>query len=969
MKTKILKIVSALMVAVMLLCASPVGSAEYNSTVISSLAAAKKIKLKKTKLTLITGESYTQKLLNEKGKTITKNVKWSTANKKTATVSSKGKVTAKKAGKVKITAKYKNKKYTFTVTVKNAVLSEKKKTLKEGKSFTLTLKGNGKKISTKNIKFKTSSKKIATVSSKGKVTAVAPGKATITATYKGKAYKCTVTVKGVYKLEFESKKLPSGTSFKQSLLDPDGKRVDDDKIMWNSDNTEVATVSSNGVVVGWKTGEATIYAIYKDEIYKSTVKVVNETAIVFSAEVTVGTIGLIQLRDKNGSIVSNSEIKWSSDDEKVIVVLPNGMAAARAEGTATITAEYKDKKYKHTVTVVKASDKGEATMSPSTTALVTAPVTMAPTTAPETTIASMKDYSASEIVEAYNKFINNAKRYTYPVAIHKTEVMNAKATEVPSALKSVIDRSISILTKPSEWSKTFVDGREVNGADRNLSEVLPPMSRDCSLEKSDVASAKVTATKNGYDIVIVLKEETEVFDGTSMTKEAVSHNKAVNLINLGTFDLPSKIDKAETTYSGATLEMSVDKLGRITKLRTFTPAESKINTKVVANIEATLEGSLEEVFEFSYDVNVQIPSTTGPAVAPIITAPATTVPVYTNPQTTSPAERPTNAPGTDLKKEIIGVWKSGPGYSKFNKDGSLEAIAMHVSITGTYTLKGDVLTIDMGKMGSSKGKIVIQGDTMFWYGEEGDSGTYTRASEAEFTTRPAGEPTMAPTYAPAITEAPTYSPSGSSASEAVAAYNKAVNDAKYYTGGVTLHMLSNASVSIADSAAKKIITPVVSSMTTPTDREWKFENGSDSDGRRLSEKLPPEQRESCLDESDVVSATATANSDGGYDIEIVLKEETAVFDGMSNTKDATSHHKVMDTINLGCYDLGPIIISSADLTYYGATLKATVDNQGRLTRLVITNPVDVEGTDKISGLVLSATAKVQTEDTYELTYN
>lgn len=961
MKTKILKIVSALMVAVMLLCSSPVGSAEYNSTVISSLAAAKKIKLKKTKVTLVTGESYTQKLLNEKGKAITKNVKWSTANKKTATVSSKGKVTAKKAGKVKITAKYKNKKYTFTVTVKNAVLSEKKKTLKEGKSFTLTLKGNGKKISTKNIKFKTSNKKVATVSSKGKVTAVAPGKATITATYKGKAYKCTVTVKGVYKLEFESKKLPAGTSFSQSLLDPDGKRVDNDKIMWNSDNTEVATVSSNGVVVGWKPGEATVYAIYKDEIYKSTVKVVNETAIVFSAEVTVGTIGLIQLRDKNGSIVSNSEIKWSSDDEKVIVVLPNGMAAARAEGTATITAEYKDKKYKHTVTVVKPSDKGEATM---------APATMAPTTAPETTIASMKDYSASEIVEAYNKFINNAKRYMSPVAIHKTEVINAKATEVPSALKSMIDKLLASFTKPSDRTWTFVDGRDTGGG-RELSEVIPPMYRDCCLEEGDVASAKVTATKNGYDIVIVLKEETEVFDGTSMTKEAVSHNKAVNLINFAALDIgPITVQSAETAYSGATLEMSVDKIGRITRLRTFTPAVSKINAEIASiNFAGTLEGSFEEIFEFSYDVSVQSPITTTGTVVPGATVSATTVPAYTNPQTTSPAERPTNAPGVDLKKEIIGVWKSGPGYFKFNKDGSLEVIAMVLRMNGTYTLKDDVLTIDMGARGSSKGKIVIQGDTMFWYGEEGDSGTYTRASEAEFTTRPAGEPTMAPTYAPAITEAPTYSPSGSSASEAVAAYNKAVNDAKYYTGGVTLHMLSNASVSIADSAAKKIITPVVSSMTTPTDREWKFENGSDSDGRRLSEKLPPEQRESCLDESDVVSATATANSDGGYDIEIVLKEETAVFNGMSNTKDATSHLKVMDTINLGCYDLGPIIISNADLTYHGATLKATVDNQGRLTRLVITNPVDVEGTGKISGLVLSATAKVQTEDTYELTYN
>ena len=90
-------------------------------------AAAKKVHLKKTKITLTTGKTYTLKLLDKKGKTISAaKVKWKSANTKIATVSKKGKITAKKKGKVIITATYKGKKYTCTVTVKKATSTNSK---------------------------------------------------------------------------------------------------------------------------------------------------------------------------------------------------------------------------------------------------------------------------------------------------------------------------------------------------------------------------------------------------------------------------------------------------------------------------------------------------------------------------------------------------------------------------------------------------------------------------------------------------------------------------------------------------------------------------------------------------------------------------------------------------------------------------------------------------------------------------
>lgn len=86
----------------------------------TSVSAAKKVKLNKTKATIYVGKSTTLKLKNNK-----KKVKWSSSNKKVATVSKKGKVKGKKAGKATITAKVGKKKYKCKVIVKKKTAQKK----------------------------------------------------------------------------------------------------------------------------------------------------------------------------------------------------------------------------------------------------------------------------------------------------------------------------------------------------------------------------------------------------------------------------------------------------------------------------------------------------------------------------------------------------------------------------------------------------------------------------------------------------------------------------------------------------------------------------------------------------------------------------------------------------------------------------------------------------------------------------
>lgn len=171
------------------------------------LAPVTKLTLNKTSVSVNKGTTYqlgaTIRPLNATNKGVT----WSSSNTKVATVTSAGKVTAVAAGSATITAKAKDGSgksaackvtvpgsATTAVTVSSIKLNKSSITLKAGSSYTLTKTISPASAKDKKVTWKTSSSAIAKVSSAGKVTAVAPGKAVITATVEGKSAACNVYI-------------------------------------------------------------------------------------------------------------------------------------------------------------------------------------------------------------------------------------------------------------------------------------------------------------------------------------------------------------------------------------------------------------------------------------------------------------------------------------------------------------------------------------------------------------------------------------------------------------------------------------------------------------------------------------------------------------------------------------------------------------------------------------------------------
>jgi len=133
-----------------------------------------------------------------------KNVTWSTSNGSVATVSKTGMIIAKKEGTAIITATTNNgKKATCKITVTNSNTEVtrvrlNKRSITISKSETTTIKTTvlPSNATDKNITWSTSNRSVATVDSKGKVTGISEGTATITATANnGKKATCTISVK------------------------------------------------------------------------------------------------------------------------------------------------------------------------------------------------------------------------------------------------------------------------------------------------------------------------------------------------------------------------------------------------------------------------------------------------------------------------------------------------------------------------------------------------------------------------------------------------------------------------------------------------------------------------------------------------------------------------------------------------------------------------------------------------------
>ena len=258
---------------------------DKGNTYIYKITVAKAY-LNQNEIVVNVGKTVNLKIKGMKGK-----VKWSSLNKKVATVKN-GKVTGKKTGKTVIQAKINGTILKCNVKVEKPEISKKKVTIESGKTYILKVKGTSRKVV-----WTSSNRNVVTVKN-GKITGKKPGNTTVIAKVNGSVLKCNIRVTATKKPHKDDTQNTEGT---------------DDKKPDNNDGVETNTPKLSTTSITWKFGDG-------DD----------------------GTYLTLNNADCD-------DVIWNTSDEKIVRVYPEGNSAVIYNnlkgGKAIVTATYKGKTY------------------------------------------------------------------------------------------------------------------------------------------------------------------------------------------------------------------------------------------------------------------------------------------------------------------------------------------------------------------------------------------------------------------------------------------------------------------------------------------------------------------------------------------------------------------------------------------------------------------------------------------------
>jgi trimeric autotransporter adhesin len=300
-------------------------------------------------------------------------ITWSSSNAQVATVSSAGVVTARSVGDARIAASAGGRSAVSTITVTAREVASVEITpvaisLRVGRTTSLqarALDAEGQPLTDRTITWSSGNPSIATVTSQGVVTAVAPGATTITATSDGRTGQAAVTITPepvatvTLTPTLDTLAVGGTRTFTTTLRDVDGALLAARPIAWSVNNATVATVSSTGDVIALAPGTVTISAVSEGRVGQATVVVLERFANAVTLTPNSGTLQVgaeltlqAQVTDPAGTLLPDRIVSFSSDAPQVATVTATGLVTARAPGVARITASNEGKTAEAVITVV-----------------------------------------------------------------------------------------------------------------------------------------------------------------------------------------------------------------------------------------------------------------------------------------------------------------------------------------------------------------------------------------------------------------------------------------------------------------------------------------------------------------------------------------------------------------------------------------------------------------------------------------
>ncbi len=299
---------------------------------------------------------------------------WSSSDASVAAVDSSGLVTAAGNGEATITASSGEANATATLTVEQTAASvsvtpDATKLTALADTVLLAaevLDRNGNVMTEAALGWSSSDTSVASADASGLVTAMGFGATTITAISGEVSVTVTLAVEQVEAIvsvipdTVRLTALGDTASLEAEVRDGNGNVMAGADLAWSSTDTSVVSVDSSGLVTAIGNGAAMITATSGEA--GGTVMVTVEQSVA-TVTVTPDTMNLTALgesvtltaeaRDRNGSVVADAVLVWSSSDDSVASVDASGLVTAKGNGEATITASSSESSATATLTVAQ----------------------------------------------------------------------------------------------------------------------------------------------------------------------------------------------------------------------------------------------------------------------------------------------------------------------------------------------------------------------------------------------------------------------------------------------------------------------------------------------------------------------------------------------------------------------------------------------------------------------------------------
>ncbi|MDD5826765.1 MAG: Ig-like domain-containing protein [Bacilli bacterium] len=558
----------------------------------------KSVSLDESTLELAKGNSKTLvATINPSDTSDSKTITWTSSDKNVATVDENGKINAVGVGTANIKATTVNGmeaicKVTVIVPLTNATLSSSNLTVEKGESRKLSVTLEPKDTTVNDIQWTSSDESIAAVDENGNVTGISNGTAKITAKVGNFTLECNVTVvislKDITLSDTDIKLLPTQKKKIDVVYNPTDT-TDNKTITWDSNNKNIATVSSDGTITAVASGTTTITAKIGNITKNVNVKVlvpIDNVIIQPSSDITLdkGKSTTLSVSFYPDNAEEDKTVIWSSDKESVATVDKNGKVTAISGGKAVITGKIGSHVVTANITVevpVNKVELNKKTLNLEKGSNEKLIATIDPTDATRKDIVWSSN--ANEVASVSSDGVVTAKKNGIAIITATVDGKSVDCTvNVSTSVQSV---SLNKTTVTLENGKTTELVATVNPVDATYDKI-EWTSSDKSI--ATVVDGVVTAKKNGKATITATvggKSASATVQVITLIDKFEISKSSISIVKGKTYQLEITISPSDTTESKVVTWESANKNIATVDKNGVVTGVSKGTTKITGKLE------------------------------------------------------------------------------------------------------------------------------------------------------------------------------------------------------------------------------------------------------------------------------------------------------------------------------------------------------------------------------------------------